>query len=511
MASQRIVVDGSNIATEGRNLPSLAQLESALEELRREQPEAEITVVVDATFAHRIDPSELARFEESLAAGAYLIPPAGAIGRGDAFVLRIAEKSDAVVLSNDSFQEFHGDHGWLFDAGRLLGASPVPGVGWIFIPRNPVRGVKSRAATRGVRNLPPLPVPKSPPPGRRGRTAQAMRDDEPQEGAAVVPSAAQTNHRVATSVAAVNDPTTFITFIASHPVGGIIEAEVESFTSHGAIIRFQGVHCYAPLSGLGSPPPRSPREVLKRGEIRGFVIRGLDPLRRGVELSLPEAESVVDEAEQPAGELAAVPRRRSRRSVTAAGADGAVPTPAADLTEESAPAPRREPRKRTAPNPPPEASVPAKRSAPTKSAAKVAPTRARTERRTTAKSAPVDPSPSAQPSKRSAKAVPAKRSAPTKSAAKAAPTRARAERRTTAKAAPVDPSPSAQPSKRSAKAVPAKRSAPAKSAAKMSRSSENERAPVASSRPRRRPDALTPVADVEAAAVRQTKRRGAAK
>src|SRR5208283_2722106 len=71
-------------------------------------------------------------------------PPAGAIGRGDAFVLRIAERTGATVLSNDSFQEFHGEHPWLFDEGRLIGGKPVPGVGWIFTPRSPVRGVKSR-------------------------------------------------------------------------------------------------------------------------------------------------------------------------------------------------------------------------------------------------------------------------------------------------------------------------------------------------------------------------------
>ena len=64
-------------------------------------------------------------------------PPAGAIGRGDAFVLRIAERTGATVLSNDSFQEFHGEHAWLFDDGRLIGGKPVPGVGWIFTPAHP--------------------------------------------------------------------------------------------------------------------------------------------------------------------------------------------------------------------------------------------------------------------------------------------------------------------------------------------------------------------------------------
>src|SRR5579863_9957561 len=81
-----------------------------------------------------------------------ITPPAGAVGRGDGFILRIAEKSGALVLSNDSFQEFHAERPWLFEAGRLIGGKPVPGVGWVFTPRTPVRGVKSRAVTRSQRS-----------------------------------------------------------------------------------------------------------------------------------------------------------------------------------------------------------------------------------------------------------------------------------------------------------------------------------------------------------------------
>ena len=76
-----------------------------------------------------------------------ITPPAGAVGRGDGFILRIAEKSGALVLSNDSFQEFHAERPWLFEPGRLIGGKPVPGVGWIFTPRTPVRGARSRSVT----------------------------------------------------------------------------------------------------------------------------------------------------------------------------------------------------------------------------------------------------------------------------------------------------------------------------------------------------------------------------
>ena len=115
-----------------------------------EFPDATVTVVVDATFGHRIDKKELAEFDAAVAHNELVAPPAGAIGRGDAFVLSIANKVGARILSNDSFQEFHGDYPWLFDEGRLIGGKPVPFVGWVFVERLPVKGPVSRKATRAV-------------------------------------------------------------------------------------------------------------------------------------------------------------------------------------------------------------------------------------------------------------------------------------------------------------------------------------------------------------------------
>ena len=144
-------MDGSNLATEGRTFPSLEQLDEAVRAYASEDPGASIIVVVDATFEHRVGDAERDEVREAMLNGEIISPPAGAIGRGDAFVLRIAERTGATVLSNDSFQEFHGEHPWLFDDGRLIGGKPVPGVGWIFTPRLPIRGPKSRAATAEAR------------------------------------------------------------------------------------------------------------------------------------------------------------------------------------------------------------------------------------------------------------------------------------------------------------------------------------------------------------------------
>jgi Zc3h12a-like Ribonuclease NYN domain len=172
---RRVVVDGSNIATEGRSTPSLAQLDDAIRTFLEEYPgftTGDVTVIVDATFGHRIDPKEQAAYEQALEHGEMLTPPAGAVGRGDGFILRIAEKSDAIVLSNDSFQEFHAERPWLFDPGRLIGGKPVPGVGWVFTPRTPVRGPRSRSATARSR--------------RGGNDSDAAEIDDPGVGVGVL-------------------------------------------------------------------------------------------------------------------------------------------------------------------------------------------------------------------------------------------------------------------------------------------------------------------------------------
>ena len=161
MVVSHVIIDGSNLATEGRKTPSLRQLREAIADYSAEFAPELCTVVVDATFPNRIDPSEADDFQIALDNDELLTPPAGAIGRGDAFVLQIADRANAVVLSNDSFQEFHGDYRWLFDEGRLIGGKPVPGVGWVFVDRAPVRGPKSRRAVRESKQAAPKASRKS--------------------------------------------------------------------------------------------------------------------------------------------------------------------------------------------------------------------------------------------------------------------------------------------------------------------------------------------------------------
>ena len=66
--ADHFVIDGSNLATEGLTEPSLPQLREAVDAFRGEHPGSVVTVVVDASFEHRIDPSPdtFRRYEAAL-------------------------------------------------------------------------------------------------------------------------------------------------------------------------------------------------------------------------------------------------------------------------------------------------------------------------------------------------------------------------------------------------------------------------------------------------------------
>jgi hypothetical protein len=310
---KHVVVDGSNIATEGRSAPSLKQLHEAVLVFMNENPDAKITVVVDASFGHRIDKKELAEFDEAVNNNELVTPPAGAIGRGDAFVLAIADRVGATVISNDSYQEFHAEYPWLFTQGRLIGGKPVPHIGWVFVERTPVRGPVSKkamrahdAAKRGAVALPkkaskeasaPMPVPKAPPPGGRLATkspekaqekTQDKRQDraQPKTVAAKAPAGRQEESR------SVNDVLVFLSFVEKHPVGSKVKGIVDSYSAHGAYIALGEVKAYAPLRLLGNPAPRSARDSVKIGDSISLVVAGYTPSRRSVEVGVPEAVKI---------------------------------------------------------------------------------------------------------------------------------------------------------------------------------------------------------------------------
>jgi len=470
MPPRHVVVDGSNLATEGRSLPSLAQLDEAVRAYKEEWPDHDVLVVVDASFSYRIDDSEREVFEGAENAGEVVSPPAGALGRGDGFLLRIADRTDAVVLSNDSFQEFHGEYAWLFDEGRLVGGKPVPGVGWIFTPRSPVRGPKSRVSVRDAKTKRRAPRAEPVAQAIAEATAEAVSPD-PEPTSARRSGRRRGRAPAEASPEAINEPLPFITFIAEHHLGTAVEGTVDSFTSHGAFVVAEGARCYAPVVGLGDPPPRSAKDVLTRGETRTFIVQALDPPRRGIELALPglarvagapteeTVEAEIDEAAQPSRrrrgarveapeaveqvpfeELKPTPPPRAGRKRAAARLPSEpVVEPAPEPVAVTEPVPAATgPRRNTARGAPATASPPA---APVGEPAASSVKKARTPRKAAAKKAAAmiaEPVPGEVPA--AAPAVPAKKAAAKKAPAKKAPAK-KAATKAPAKKAPAKKAP----------------------------------------------------------------------
>jgi hypothetical protein len=240
-----------------------------------------------------------------------------------------------VVLSNDSFQEFHDEYPWLFDEGRLIGGKPVKGVGWVFTPRLPVRNTKTSRPVKklsvtlsdgakpsiGTTLTPvkavkakkvPTKAPKAVKVPRKAKKSLKTVDAEkktarvtkkslvkvakapPKVKKAVTPPAV-----VAPPPAValrrgrhpVNPEADFALFRSAHRIGSRIEGEVTAFTSHGAVIKValkngQSIECYAPTTLLGDPAPARARDVLKRGDRRQFRLVTVDAERRIAELAL---------------------------------------------------------------------------------------------------------------------------------------------------------------------------------------------------------------------------------
>jgi hypothetical protein len=359
---RHVVVDGSNLATEGRAMPSLKQLNEAVMAYISENPDALITVVVDATFGHRIDSTEVAEFDAAVSNNEIVAPPAGAIGRGDAFVLSIANKVNATILSNDSYQEFHGTHKWLFDEGRLIGGKPVPHIGWVFVNRLPVRGPTSRKSVNEAKRgrtskvkaaspeaSQPMPIPAAPPPGAtqhkpgRGRdaakststAARAAHDPDKAADKVAEPVKKSDDQRVEPTPRSTgtNDLLAFLTFVEHHTPGSSVNAIVENYSSHGAYVRIGEVKGYVPLSLMSDPPPRSAREFMKIGESITLVVESFAPARRSIDLAIPTMTTVKQAPAEPPVEVK--PKRATKKAVAkATAAKSAAPkatTPAEPL------------------------------------------------------------------------------------------------------------------------------------------------------------------------------------
>ena len=192
------------------------------------------------------------------------------------------DNTDATVVSNDSFQEFHAEYEWLFEPGRLIGGKPVPGVGWIFSLRRPVRGIVSRKTTQRAKK--DAKVEKE----VRAAIAEATADAFHQPDRRPPPAAGGRGGKPTTETTepeAVNQPAPFLQFVIDHRLGTSVDGP--STCSPRTARSSSSTACAATSrSARWAIRVRRGRAVLQRGETRTFVVQAVDAPRRGIELAL---------------------------------------------------------------------------------------------------------------------------------------------------------------------------------------------------------------------------------
>ena len=269
-------------------------------------------------------------------------PPAGAVGRGDAFVLASPRRPRRSILSNDSFQEFHAELRVAVRRGPTRSvASPCRTSDGCSSTASPVRGPVSRKAVAGREaaggpqrgadggRQPIASRAAGAGPTRRASKAadraDAGADDaatrpgerRPRDGRAAAVGAAAGTARRRRGQRADAVPRVRASTIRSARAS---TASSTAYSSHGAYMaigrRRSG---YIPLRLMSDPPPPSARKVMQIGEAVTLVVVSFAAARRSIDCAVPNMASVVEPqdgeavAAEAAGAAAPVGQEGRRR------------------------------------------------------------------------------------------------------------------------------------------------------------------------------------------------------
>ena len=322
MTDTTLVVDGSNIATEGRTAPNLQQLDEAVPRLHRRAPPrsrdrrgrtrpsdigstprrslASKRPSSTATWSRlRPGPSDeathsscrfadrsnrqrvLQRFVPGVPRHLRLAVRQRPAGRrqartSDRLGVRRTDSRcagrPAVAPSaspNNGLSPARPPAAQVLHRDAVVTRRPVPPATEARVRAHRRRGSRSKrtaevdeAPTVSGVELGPMPVPKTPPPAPASR----QRTKSP-------------------SRPAVNEPLPFLQFVTEYPIGGTVTGEVVEFSSHGAYVTVGQARCYVPLKALGSPAPTECTRCAHPGRgafLRRGVVRYRTPRHRPV-------------------------------------------------------------------------------------------------------------------------------------------------------------------------------------------------------------------------------------
>jgi len=114
----KIAVDGSNLCavdTAPKSTFRLDRLVTAIEQLKKIVPNAEVKVFVDANLRYKLSTIEKGELEGLIRLGQVTQSPAGITA--DDYILEWANRNSAIVISNDQFKQYHDVYPWLIEQG----------------------------------------------------------------------------------------------------------------------------------------------------------------------------------------------------------------------------------------------------------------------------------------------------------------------------------------------------------------------------------------------------------
>ena len=210
-----------------------------------------------------------------------------------------------MILSNDSFQEFHGQYTLALRRGsphrRQAGARPRLGLpaphprprpGQPPLGEGGPHGPAHRPSSQPDRGGPAAGAgatprsggrPSSSAAGGRSRSGRAPRPSARRRRAAAQPRSAPAGQAQRAAERPAARSSTSSAPIRSAPT--VDGDRRSSFSSHGAYAMVGDVRCYVPLKAMGDPAPRRARDVLShRRDADRSPSTSIDAPRRGIDL-----------------------------------------------------------------------------------------------------------------------------------------------------------------------------------------------------------------------------------
>ncbi|HBU04342.1 MAG TPA: hypothetical protein DEA70_07635, partial [Acidimicrobiaceae bacterium] len=150
----------------------------------------------------------------------------------------------------------------------------------------------------------------------KGRSREKKTEAQPDTKSEASPKAKATSKKPAAKKSTrsehpgANTAAVWNAFRRANPLGAVVTATVDSFSSHGAYAQAGDASVYLPLRLLGDPAPQRARDAVAVGETRDFVVHRFDDDRCGIDAGIIPLGSSIGETGASASQAERNPQRK---------------------------------------------------------------------------------------------------------------------------------------------------------------------------------------------------------